>query len=71
MHSPGTTCQYFASDNFNCHLHESPSFGDWLNVITALLIVIGIIFEVLLLFVSKELYLYGDEDADVKYVEFS
>ncbi|KAL7041620.1 hypothetical protein ACKWTF_000836 [Chironomus riparius] len=59
------TCQYFAPDGFTCFLHESPLFGNWMNIITALLIILGIIFEVILLFVVGDLLLYGDEPDDV------
>lgn len=59
------TCQYVAPDNFRCFLHESPAYGDWLNVVTGGLIVIGIVFEVFLLFSVNDLPLYGDEPEDV------
>lgn len=61
------TCQYEAPDGFRCFLHESPLFGDWINVITAGLIVIGIIFEVILMFCVNELELYGDEEESENY----
>lgn len=54
-----------APDKFHCFLHESPNYGDWINVVTAGLILIGIIFEILLLFTVKDLPLYGDEPDDV------
>lgn len=56
------TCQYEAPDGFRCFLHESPLFGDWINVITAILIVIGIVFEVILMFCVNDLELYGEEE---------
>lgn len=54
-----------APDKFRCFLHESPTYGDWINVVTAGLILIGIAFEILLLFTVKDLPLYGDEPDDV------
>lgn len=62
-----STCQYEAPDGFRCFLHESPLFGDWINIITAGLIVIGIIFEVILLFCVNDLTLYGDEENENVY----
>lgn len=62
-----TTCQYTAPDDFRCFLHESPTYGDWLNIVTAGLIGIGIIFEVLLLATVKDLLLYGDDEPDDVY----
>lgn len=59
------TCQYFGSDGLQCFLHESPLFGNWMNVITAVLIAIGIIFEAILLCMIGDLLLYGDEPEDV------
>lgn len=57
-----STCQYEAPDGYRCFLHESPLFGDWINIVTAGLIIIGIIFEVILLFCIGDLLLYGDEE---------
>jgi hypothetical protein len=62
-----STCQYEAPDGFRCFLHESPLFGDWLNVITGGLIVIGVIFEVILMFCVNDLELYGDEEENESY----
>jgi hypothetical protein len=59
------TCQYRAPDGFRCFLHESPSYGDYLNIVTASLIAIGVLFEVVLLFTVKDMLLYGDEPEDV------
>lgn len=59
------TCQYEAPDKFNCFLHESPLYGDWLNIVTAGLIAVGILFEVILLFTVGDMVLYGDEPDDV------
>jgi type III secretory pathway component EscS len=56
------TCQYLATDGVRCFLHESPLFGDWINMVTAGFIVVGVIFEVLLLFSIGDLFLYGDEE---------
>lgn len=57
-----STCQYEAPDGYRCFLHESPLFGDWINMLTAGLILIGVIFEVILLFSIGDLLLYGDEE---------
>lgn len=59
------TCQYVAPDKFRCFVHESPTYGDWLNIVSAVLIAIGLIFEVLLLFTVSDLPLYGDEPDDI------
>jgi hypothetical protein len=56
-------CQYLATDGVRCFLHESPLFGDWINMVTAGFIVLGVIFEVILLFAVGDLMLYGDEEA--------
>ncbi len=61
------TCQYESSDGFRCFLHESPLFGDWINIITASLVAIGILFEIILLFFVGDLELYGDEDSSGAY----
>jgi type III secretory pathway component EscS len=61
------TCQYFAPDQFRCFLHESPLFGNWMNVTTAGLIVIGIVFEVILLWMIGDLFLYGDDENEDVY----
>lgn len=61
------TCQYESIDGSVCFLHESPLFGDWLNVVTAGLIVIGVVFEVILLFCVSDLILYGEEEASDSY----
>lgn len=59
------TCQYVAPDGFRCFIHESPTYGNLLNIVTAALILIGLVFEVLLLFNVKDMVLYGDEPDDV------
>lgn len=57
------TCQYFAPDEYRCFLHDS-QFGTYMNILTAGLILIGIIFEALLFFTVKDLLLYGEESED-------
>lgn len=57
------TCQYFAPDVSRCFLHET-RFGTIMNIITAGLILIGVIFEIILLFIVNDLMLYGDDDGN-------
>lgn len=54
-------CQYRSHNQLICYLHDSPNFGNILNFITAILILIGVILELLLLPWTKDLVLYSDE----------
>jgi hypothetical protein len=54
------TCQYFAPDEYGCFLHDS-QFGTYINILTAGLILIGILFEAVLLCTVGDLMLYGED----------
>lgn len=56
------TCQYFAPDKFRCYLHENPTYGNLLNIVTSGLILIALLFEAILLIVIGDLSLYGESD---------
>lgn len=59
------TCQYSAPDQYRCFLHENPTYGNLLNVTTAGLILIALLFEALLLMTIGNLSLYGEPDDEV------
>lgn len=61
-------CQFWASDKYTCFLHESRGFGDVLNIVTAVLVAIGVIFDILVYFYVKDLPLYGDDIPDDAYM---
>lgn len=61
------TCQYRSQDNSRCYLHESPSFSNWLNGVTASLIAVGVIFDVFVFIFVKDLVIYGDEPEEYNY----
>lgn len=42
-----------------CFLHSSRDFGNWVNIISAILSLIAFIFEIVLVFWVKNLKLYG------------
>lgn len=54
------TCQFWSSDNVTCFLHNSTSFGNSLNVISAILVLLGLLVEILVFILIKDLPLYGD-----------
>lgn len=59
-----STCQLWSPTRHRCYLHDSPIFGDVLNIVTASLIAIGVLFDVIVLFLVKDLELYGDPPDD-------
>lgn len=59
-----SNCQYFSPDNYTCYLHESPLFGNILNIVTATLIGIGVIFDIFVFIFVKDMVLYGEEPED-------
>ena len=61
------TCQYWGPDQNRCTLHQSPTFGDILNITTAGLILIGVFFDIILFFIVKDLPLYGDDPSEDVY----
>ncbi|XP_058059370.1 solute carrier organic anion transporter family member 1C1 [Anopheles bellator] len=58
------TCQFWSADERQCFLHETPTFGNILNMITAALIIVGLIFEMVVFYFVKDMTLYGDEPDD-------
>ncbi|XP_050077002.1 solute carrier organic anion transporter family member 4C1 [Anopheles maculipalpis] len=56
------TCQFWSSNERQCFLHETPTFGNILNMITAALIIIGLIFEMVVFYFVKDMSLYGEND---------
>ncbi|XP_053673868.1 solute carrier organic anion transporter family member 4C1 [Anopheles nili] len=56
------TCQFWSSDERQCFLHETPAFGNILNMITAALIIVGLIFEMVVFYFVKDMALYGEDD---------
>ncbi|ETN67232.1 organic anion transporter [Anopheles darlingi] len=58
------TCQFWSSDERQCFLHETPTFGNILNMITAAFILIGLIFEMVVFYFVSDMTLYGDDPDD-------
>ncbi|KAK0179105.1 hypothetical protein PV327_007927 [Microctonus hyperodae] len=48
-----------------CHLHDSKNLGSYLAFFTAILLTIGIVFELLILFLCKSLRLYRDTEVNL------
>ncbi|XP_053696574.1 solute carrier organic anion transporter family member 4C1 [Sabethes cyaneus] len=59
-----SACQFWSSDQRRCFIHETPFFGTTLNILTAALIAIGVIFDALVFYFVKDLPLYGDDPED-------
>ncbi|XP_055644230.1 solute carrier organic anion transporter family member 74D [Toxorhynchites rutilus septentrionalis] len=59
-----SACQLWSSDQQRCFIHEMPFYGTSLNVLTAALITIGIIFDILVFYLVRDLPLYGDDPED-------
>lgn len=57
------TCQFWSNDSSGCYLHDPNMFGDIMNIVSASLIGIGIVFDIFVFFFVNDLLLYGD-DAD-------
>lgn len=62
-----STCQFWSSDQQKCFLHDSPSFGNILNIVTASLIAVSIFFDVLVFIFVQDIDLYGEEIEDNNY----
>ncbi|KAG4066838.1 hypothetical protein HA402_012905 [Bradysia odoriphaga] len=60
-------CQYWSTDQQKCFLHESPTFGNILNIVTAALIGVSILFDILVFIFVRDLELYGEEIEDTNY----
>ncbi|XP_053665106.1 solute carrier organic anion transporter family member 4C1 [Anopheles marshallii] len=56
------TCQFWSSNERQCFLHETPTFGNIINMITAALIIIGLIFEMAVFYFVKDMALYGEDE---------
>uniref|UniRef100_A0A182Q9P7 Kazal-like domain-containing protein n=1 Tax=Anopheles farauti TaxID=69004 RepID=A0A182Q9P7_9DIPT len=59
------TCQFWSSNERHCFLHETPTFGNILNMITAAFIIIGLIFEMVVFYFVKDMSLYGEDDENL------
>lgn len=60
-------CQLWSSDLQKCFLHDSPTFGNILNIVTAALIGVSIFFDILVFIFVRDLDLYGEEIEDNNY----
>ncbi|XP_058819784.1 solute carrier organic anion transporter family member 74D [Topomyia yanbarensis] len=59
-----SACQFWSSDQRRCFIHETPFFGTTVNILTAVLIIIGVIFDILVFYFVRDLPLYGDDPDD-------
>ncbi|XP_055597339.1 solute carrier organic anion transporter family member 1C1 [Uranotaenia lowii] len=57
-------CQLWSTDERRCFIHETPIFGNIINILTAVLIAVGVVFEILVFYFVKDLPLYGDDPDD-------
>lgn len=55
-----STCQYWSSNNSLCYLHNSQNFGNYMNILSAVLSLVAVILDAILFFYVKDLDLYGD-----------
>lgn len=58
-----STCQYWSSNNSLCYLHSSQNFGNYINILSAVLCLVAVILDFIMLFVVKDLELYGNDSA--------
>lgn len=56
-----TTCTLWSQNQSVCLLHDSRDFGNIVNIYSAALALIAVILELIILFVTKDLQLYGIE----------
>lgn len=58
------TCQFWSQNNSLslCYLHNSQTFGNYVNILSAVLSLIAVILEFIILFVVQDLDLYGDQE---------
>lgn len=63
----GTTCVYWAPEYARCLLRENPKHGNILNILTASLILAGLIFDILVFIYIKGLNIYNCKVTDVNY----
>uniref|UniRef100_A0A1Q3FKV0 Putative organic anion transporter polypeptide n=2 Tax=Culex tarsalis TaxID=7177 RepID=A0A1Q3FKV0_CULTA len=59
-----SACQFWSSDQRRCFIHESPFYGTTLNILTAVLIAVGVLFDILVFYLVRDLPLYGDDPED-------
>lgn len=45
-----------------CYLHDSQNFGNFLNILSAALSAVAVILEFIILFLVKDLELYGSDN---------
>lgn len=64
------TCQFWSQEvNGVCNLHSSDSFSLTINIVSAVLVLIGIFFDVLVLIFVGTMAIYGDEgDAEYRMI---
>ncbi|KAM7353915.1 organic anion transporting polypeptide 33Eb isoform 2-T2 [Cochliomyia hominivorax] len=62
-----TTCVYWAPEYAKCLLRENPKHGNILNILTASLVLIGLIFDILVFIFIKGLNIYNCKVTDVDY----
>ncbi|ALC40040.1 Oatp33Eb [Drosophila busckii] len=62
-----TTCVYWAPNYERCLLRETPKHGNILNILTASLILAGVLFDVLVYIFAKGLNLYNCKVTDNNY----
>lgn len=55
------TCQLWSQHGSICFLHDSRSFGNAVNIFSAILSLIAVILEFIILFFVNDLDLYGQE----------
>lgn len=63
-HQPGATAEDVAAV---CQLHAGRSFANALNIVSALLMLIAVFFDVLVWAFAGDVELFGDEEADREY----
>ncbi|KAK0171243.1 hypothetical protein PV328_008993 [Microctonus aethiopoides] len=59
------TCIQRGHLSSQCHLHDSKKLGSYLAYLTAILLTIGIVFELMILFLCKSLRLYRDTEVNL------
>ncbi|XP_015609200.1 solute carrier organic anion transporter family member 1A5 [Cephus cinctus] len=54
------TCKHWGSQGALCHLHDTKTFGDYMCYLTAFLLSVGAIFQILVWYWSRKLRLYSN-----------
>lgn len=61
------TCQFWSQEvNGVCYLHSSDTFSMSINIVSAVLVMIGIFFDVMVFVFVGDMEIYGD-DGDAEY----